>query len=217
MTKERQRWQPLAIAGICLGAAAGVKWNGLGFLLGIYLIWLVAWLVKLGSATPLAHYRFLPAKQSRKIDGWQTPLSNAAQLNWPQVVVYLVLIPLVTYCLIWIPHLLMNPQLNFWQVHWQILIFHQSIGNSEEVHPYCSSWFTWLLMWRPIAYYYQVTNQGIRDVHAMGNPILWWLSTAAILALLMLLGIQFFSRKILSTQRESLVYLLINYRYLNKF
>ena len=43
-------------------------------------------------------------------------------------------------------------------------------------------------MWRPIAYFYETkqTNQTqiIYDVHAIGNPILWWLSTIAIFLLL---------------------------------
>jgi hypothetical protein len=59
-------------------------------------------------------------------------------------------------------------------------------------------------MWRPVAYFYQTARNTteaapaypplpagvgkvIYDVHAMGNPFLWWLSTAAIVLLLLLL------------------------------
>ena len=42
-------------------------------------------------------------------------------------------------------------------------------------------------MGRPIAYFYQTKNTPsgtiIYDVHAMGNPILWWLATGAIIIL----------------------------------
>ena len=40
-------------------------------------------------------------------------------------------------------------------------------------------------MARPIAYFYETKNTlsgtTIYDVHAMGNPILWWLATGSII------------------------------------
>jgi dolichyl-phosphate-mannose--protein O-mannosyl transferase len=81
----------------------------------------------------------------------------------------------------------------------EILFYHQRIGSGADVHPYCSRWYTWLLMLRPVAYFYKTVSSAnepvpvvgpplpeasakvIYDVHAMGNPILWWFSTAAIL------------------------------------
>jgi hypothetical protein len=96
----------------------------------------------------------------------------------------LLFIPTLVYSLLWIPHLLMNPEFNFWEVNQQIFTYHQSVGNGKAVHPYCSPWYSWLLMARPMAYYYDVKTVGtqkiVQDVHAMGNPFLLWLSTAAI-------------------------------------
>ncbi len=46
-------------------------------------------------------------------------------------------------------------------------------------HPYGSQWYTWPLMLRPI--YYWVS--GDERIYLLGNPIIWWLSTAAFLAL----------------------------------
>jgi dolichyl-phosphate-mannose--protein O-mannosyl transferase len=63
-------------------------------------------------------------------------------------------------------------------------------------------------MWRPVAYFYQTARNTteqvpaypplpagagkvIYDVHAMGNPFLWWLSTAAIFLLLLMLTLRF--------------------------
>jgi dolichyl-phosphate-mannose--protein O-mannosyl transferase len=101
----------------------------------------------------------------------------------------------------------MNPTPGFWQAQKDILVFHEKIGTGPEVHPYCSNWYSWILMWRPVAYFYQTARntteqvpaypplpagvgQVIYDVHAMGNPVLWWLSTAAILLLLLLLAVR---------------------------
>jgi dolichyl-phosphate-mannose--protein O-mannosyl transferase len=58
---------------------------------------------------------------------------------------------------------------------------HQSIGMAE--HPYCSAWYGWPLMLRPVAYFYQRVEHTATTIHAMGNPVLWWLATAAVLAL----------------------------------
>ena len=72
-------------------------------------------------------------------------------------------------------------------------------GNNSDIHPYCAPWYTWPLMIRTIAYYYQTassiedplpvfgpplpngTGKVLYDVHAMGNPFLWWFGLAALL------------------------------------
>jgi dolichyl-phosphate-mannose-protein mannosyltransferase len=168
----------LILAGVWFGASAAIKWNGLGFLLGFYLIWLVAWLL------PQGRNPFLFSPILKRLKLWHIAL-------------YLGLLPALTYSLLWIPHLLMNPQPGFWEMQARILSFHQNVGSGASVHPYCSPWYSWLVMWRPVAYFYntarslddaipaypplpQAAVKIIYDVHAMGNPILWWLSTAAI-------------------------------------
>lgn len=49
-------------------------------------------------------------------------------------------------------------------------------------HPYSSQWYTWPFMTRPI--YYWVDNHS--RVYLLGNPVIWWLSTAAVLYLLLI-------------------------------
>jgi len=137
-----------------------------------------------------------------------TRLANLTQLNVLHILWNFAIIPVLTYSLLWIPHLQMNPKPGFWQAQHDILTFHEKIGSGPEVHPYCSKWYSWLLMWRPVAYFYQTAQNTteqvpaypplpadaakvIYDVHAMGNPFLWWLSTAAIFLLLLMLTLRF--------------------------
>ena len=110
------------------------------------------------------------------------------------------IIPAIVYYLVWVPHLQINSETGFIELHQQILGFHQRMKNTAEVHPYCSNWYTWPLMLRPIVYLYEVVSKtqlkpslpplpagaekAIFDVHAMGNPALWWLSAIAILVLI---------------------------------
>ncbi len=145
------RWR--ISAGIALGAAINVKWNGAAFLLGLWL--------------------------------WEGIQSPDRSLRWRLWGLYLGLIPLATYSLLWWPHLAMTGE-SFWAIHQQLWRVHQTIGVDGASHPYCSPWFTWPLMLRPVAYFYQILPDSSGTavaIQAMGNPMLWWLSTAAMLAL----------------------------------
>ncbi|MBW4455220.1 MAG: phospholipid carrier-dependent glycosyltransferase [Nostoc indistinguendum CM1-VF10] len=170
----------------------------------------------------------------------QTPLQNLTQLNIFQMLFYLGIIPALIYSIIWIPHLQLDKTYGFIAVHQQILKFHLQLGgNNPNVHPYCAAWYKWPLMTRPMAYYYQTAKsiteplpvmgpplpagagQVIYDVHAMGNPFLWWFGVAAMLFLLGMLVSQavihwvkekrFSVPATLSVDTWIALYLVINY------
>lgn len=193
----------LGLAGIFLGASVAIKWNGLWFLLGVYLIWGLGWVFRW-----LNHLRpgLLTAPMQTTLP--KTPLAHLGYLHIGWVAIYLGIVPFVTYYLSWIPYMRLDPSTSFWGWQAKILDYHNRVGGMDA-HPYCSPWYTWPLMWRPVAYFYkpaQAANdpvpivgpplpQGseriVYDVHAIGNPILWWLSTAAIALLLVILVSQF--------------------------
>ncbi|GAB4339769.1 MAG: phospholipid carrier-dependent glycosyltransferase [Leptolyngbyaceae cyanobacterium] len=202
----------LVLSGISFGASASIKWNGLWFLLGAYSLWIVAqgiqWFqTRHPIATTSAVPEFSPAEIPK--DGRYSPLQRLHRLRWWQVGLYWGLVPALTYILEWIPHLKLNAKQGFWSDFWalqvEILQYHERVGNGPKIHPYCSSWYSWLFMWRPVAYFYKVTGKGdplpteatlppttaekvVYDVHAMGNPFLWWFSTIAIFTVLAVLG-----------------------------
>ena len=68
-------------AGVSLGAAINVKWNGAGFWLGILLL---------------------------ELAGWQPVPKHRQSVPWQALLLYLGIVPLVTYSLLWIPHLRLN-------------------------------------------------------------------------------------------------------------
>ncbi len=198
---KQQRWVNLALSGVFFGASACIKWNGLWFLLGVYMVWVAAWVMQWVRSR-------IGSLELRNTKLAQTRLANLTQLNVLHILWNFAIIPVVTYSLLWIPHLQMNPKPGFWQAQHDILTFHEKIGSGPEVHPYCSKWYSWLLMLRPVAYFYQTARNTteqvpaypplpagagkvIYDVHAMGNPFLWWLSTAAIFLLLLMLTLRF--------------------------
>ncbi len=230
LAKKQRRWLNRALSGVFFGASACIKWNGLWFLLGVYMIWSAAWVIQwmrrlfkvlpllppgVDSDTPTptpstdaADWGSNPLGFSSRLADrdWRatTPLQNLTQLNLLHILWNFAIIPVLTYSLLWIPHLQMNPDPGFWKAQHDILTFHEKIGDGPKVHPYCSQWYSWILMWRPVAYFYQTARttteqvpaypplpggaeKYVYDVHAMGNPFLWWLSTAALLWLLWLL------------------------------
>jgi dolichyl-phosphate-mannose-protein mannosyltransferase len=230
----KKRWLWLVLAGIGFGASAAIKWNGLWFLFGTYLILICSWVVRLsqgnqGDESSGAEVRFFAfsilmqtgfyriaslllqdyrdEEQSRDVNSAlipaESPVQKLTQLNFIEVILSLALIPVLVYSISWIPHLHLNPTPNFLQMQTEILSYHQRIKSGPSVHPYCSAWYGWPLMLRPIVYFYKTAtnnaqpdpvlpslpsgvNPVIFDVHAMGNPALWWLST---LALLLVIGV----------------------------
>ncbi len=202
----------LTVAGIFLGTSIATKWNGLGFAFGLYLILVIAAVIKWYNnslkSLPNKNITSQSSRQKKIVtlpQSWQ----NLYRYNAWEILGNLVILPLITYSILWIPHLIMNPQYDFIAVHQQMMGYHQRLGDGQEIHPYCSPWYSWLIMWRPIAYFFQAAinvndpipnypplpsgvGNIIYDVHAIGNPILWWLSTVAI-GLLFLLFIQSFA------------------------
>ena len=205
--ESRSIWRSLYLmgSGIFFGASASIKWNGLWFLLGAYALWLIAWLLRWFQARPNHPELALlsAATEAGQASQTRSPLQGLLRLAPWQVVLNLVVVPAVFYRLLWIPHLKFNTTARFWELQKQILDYHERVGSGPKVHPYCSEWFTWILMWRPVAYYYKVDAQGgplfsadpsvrpgntvIYDVHAIGNPLLWWLSTLAIVLVFIVL------------------------------
>jgi len=202
---EKKRYLWLILAGIGFGASAAIKWNGLGFLLGAYLCWIVAGVAKWRGGQ--GRQGGQGGQRSRGAEGdiltHDAPLTthhSLSRLPTPlEMAFYLGIIPVAIYSISWIPHLMLNPTPGFWEMQREILLYHQRIGSGTDVHPYCSRWYTWLLMLRPVAYFYKTATsldepvpvvgpplpeasaKVIYDVHAMGNPILWWFSAIAIL------------------------------------
>jgi dolichyl-phosphate-mannose--protein O-mannosyl transferase len=155
-------------AAFCFGSSVACKWNGLWFLLAIYILLAFAWLCR-SECVP------------EGIESSKNPIVLLSHLNPIEIITYLAAVPFGVYSLWWLPHLSQNPQPDFWKMQWEILHYHEKVGNGPAVHPYCADWYTWPLMLRPMAYYYKnIGGKTYLDVHAMGNPFLWWFSFAAI-------------------------------------
>ncbi|NUN63299.1 phospholipid carrier-dependent glycosyltransferase [Pseudanabaena biceps] len=154
LKRSRQRWFWAIATGLMLGASVSTKWTGMAYIVGLIAIAIYTW----------SRYR--------------------QALNLAQIIICLIILPIGFYFVQWIPHLMLNPERDIWELHRQILGFHQNLGlgKTEPIHPYCSPWWSWVLLIRPVAYFFETRpNSMVEFVHAMGNPILYWLSAIALL------------------------------------
>jgi dolichyl-phosphate-mannose--protein O-mannosyl transferase len=187
------RW----IAGLSLGLATATKWNGI-FFVAVFAVLTVMWDrgarraigVRRPSISTLIRdvpwaFLALPITAAfvfvASYAGWFFDTSNGGGYNrfwanahpsnfWPT----------------WT-----NPLRSLWNYVDQQYGFN---SNLQTPHPYQSNPWSWFVMGRPVAFYYQgpkVGQQGCTasmgscsaEVLALGNPLLWWFATGAILFL----------------------------------
>lgn len=188
------RWWRVA-AGFCLGAACATKWSGAYELFAFPLLAL-AWDVG-----------------ARRTSGSDRPWRAMLRRDLPRTVLSLGVLPLAVYVASWtgwfatgtgwdrhwaadhpsaawgwIPGVLRG----WWHYHWEIWNFHTHLTAS---HPYQSNPVGWLLLARPVSFYYSSPKQGdlgchvascSREILGIGTPAIWW---ASIPALLLVLGL----------------------------
>jgi len=183
----------LLSCGIFLGLVISVKWNGLGYMLVILSFFLAFYCTKLFDVYEL---RFTQT-QINRLRTQKTIGSNQHKIEFKNPVsqleylIYLIAVPLLVYLVIYIPDLQFNTQYGFLEKHQQQMGFHQIMVEENE-HPYCSKWYSWPFMIRPIGYFFNATDTldvfgnkivMFQDVHLFPNPYLYWFSAVAILTM----------------------------------
>ncbi len=147
----RSAWLPMMLSGIFAGLAVAIKWIGLGFL---PIVAITALLVLVTTKKPRA-------------DIWD-------YLIW---LLSFVVYPAILYT---VPFLA-NWQQNFWSefLNWHKQSWEYNV-HLQATHPYASKWWSWPFLIRPIWFYYKNEASQVIGVDAIGNPVLWWLSSLAV-------------------------------------
>ncbi len=58
-------------------------------------------------------------------------------------------------------------------------VYHSTL---KATHPYSSQWYQWPIMYRPVFYYCNTTDDGLKEgISAFGNPLVWWAGIPAFL------------------------------------
>jgi dolichyl-phosphate-mannose-protein mannosyltransferase len=166
---NRGPWRYLA--GAAAGAATASKWSGSFFVVTV-LVLTIAW-----------------ARGIRRADGRGRPLRRALRQEGSSIVLGLVVVPLAVYVLSYGARLdgqLLALPWNegswlraLWDRQLYMLDFHR---NLVATHPYTSPPWSWLLLKRPVSYYFDTAANGdYREILALGSPLAWWASIPALL------------------------------------
>ncbi len=96
-----------------------------------------------------------------------------------------------------------------WEWHLQAV---RKIGVAVP-HLWGSPWWSWPIMLRPIRFYYGANPDGtLRVVLAIGNPLVWWSGTLAVVAGLFKMAREAFARKL--SADDPLVPIVLGYVFL---
>jgi dolichyl-phosphate-mannose-protein mannosyltransferase len=156
--------------GIALGAAAATKWSGaLAVLAAIALS--IMW-----------------ERTRRRRLAIRRPLLDAVRDEGFAIFVFLFLVPvavyLASYLRFWIDNGLDGQALSSWWKNQQGMASYSI--HLRATHPYASKAWTWLLLKRPVAYYYVCHRMSgavcarPAEILAVGNPLIFWASVFTI-------------------------------------
>ncbi|WP_327297135.1 dolichyl-phosphate-mannose--protein mannosyltransferase [Streptomyces sp. NBC_01197] len=200
-------------AGVLLGLSAATKWNGL-YVLVFFAVMSVLWDVgarrTAGAVRPyraVLRHDLLPAFVSTvpvavvtymlSWTGWFVTKGGYFR-DWanqraglsPDHVKLPVLgtVHLPQFDMSWVPASLRS----FWHYEAEVYSFHV---NLTEGHQYQSNPWSWLVVGRPVSYFYESPKPGAdgcprggescaREVLAIGTPLLWWAACFAVLYIL---------------------------------
>ncbi|MFI8966296.1 dolichyl-phosphate-mannose--protein mannosyltransferase [Streptomyces sp. NPDC053493] len=197
----RLGWRPWRLAaGVMLGLAAGTKWNGLYIMVGFGLM-TVLW--DLGA---------------RRTAGAMRPVAAVVRRDLVPAFVSVVPVAIATYLVSWSGWIFTDKgyfrhwaaeqdKLNgggtwgflpewlrsLWHYETEVYKFH--VGLSSP-HTYESNPWSWLVLGRPVSYFYEspapgtagcpagATEKCAQEVLALGTPLLWWSACFALLYVL---------------------------------
>jgi dolichyl-phosphate-mannose--protein O-mannosyl transferase len=181
------RWWRVA-AGFLLGCACACKWDGIWYIIAFGGL-AIAWDVGARRAAGISHY-------------WRGALGRDSR--WLPVTFGV--LPLAVYIASWggwfassvgydrnyaaaqgFHTPVISALYSLYEYHVQMLQF--SVGLHTH-HPYQSQPWNWLLLSRPVAYYYSAPTSGAgcsvaphcsQEVLAIGTPAIWWASVPALI------------------------------------
>lgn len=188
----RKRGWLLWCAAVAFGCVVCVKWNGLAY-----------WLIALALLAGLGVMRMLHVRVDGEVSsGFLSPISLVQSwrlVDVAKLVVAFFIVPVVVYSALWVPDRALNTKESFTEIHQQYWGYH-SDRVTEDSHPYCSKWYSWPLMHRPISYEFNKHQKVIKNqrevyfssIHSFGNPILYWLASTSMLGVIFMFLYHFY-------------------------
>ena len=166
---HRLRW--LALCGLAGGLAVGTKWSGA--------------LALLAAGVLLLLFRRRAPRQHVAAQEHTEPVSTARPRLWRALraslppILFLVALPAALYVASYAFYFAAGHSFADWrEMQRQAFTFN---FNLHATHSYASEAPTWILNARPVWYFFE-SKAEYHGIVAMGNPLLWWSSALALVA-----------------------------------
>ncbi len=181
------------LAGLLLGLAIGTKWSALWYLAAFGLL-TVAWDasarhragirrwwqgVLLRDAGP-AFLSLVPVALLTYVGTWASWFATSGGYDRQWAATH------PGEGVTWLPEALRS----WWHYHQEMWTFHTHL---DSPHTYAAHAYTWLVQWRPTSFFYETPEPAqaacgaercSQAVTSLGNPLIWWLGTIAVLVAL---------------------------------
>ncbi len=172
---------PLGLSGIFFGFAVASKWTGLYAGAGLAIIFFytlyeryteyrVAMRDSNGRTGDFEHKKVIASFKGNMI---KTLLFCVG---------FFIIIPAVIYTLSYIPYLNTPSGHGLSTIidNAQSMLTYHSKTVVDSTHPYSSHWYEWPIMYRPIWYFSNTLDNGLKQgISSFGNPAVWWLGIGA--------------------------------------
>ena len=173
---------PLGISGIFFGFSVASKWTGLYAGAGLAVIFFMTLYERLkeyqyalsnpdGETDDISHKTVIQAFKKNTV------------ITLAFCCVMFIAVPFAIYALSYIPYMATPSSEGFKTIFTNaesMLTYHGKTVVSST-HPYSSYWFEWPVMYRPLWYFSNTLESGMKQgISAMGNPAVWWTGIGAV-------------------------------------
>lgn len=173
---------PLGISGIFFGFSVASKWTGLYAGAGLAVIFFMTLYDR------FCEYRYALSEPNGETDGisHKTVIETFKKntiITLAFCCVMFIAVPFAIYALSYIPYMATPSGEGFKTIFTNagsMLTYHGKTVVSST-HPYSSYWFEWPVMYRPLWYFSNTLENGMKQgISAMGNPAVWWAGIPAV-------------------------------------
>lgn len=173
---------PLGLSGIFFGLSVASKWTGLYAGAGLAIIFFIT------ISDRYKEYKFALSDPKGETDGisHKTVIDKFTKntvITLAFCCVMFIVVPFAIYTLSYIPYMNTPSGEGFKTIftNAESMLTYHGKTVVASTHPYSSHWYEWPIMYRPLWYFSNTLDNGMKQgISAMGNPAVWWLGIPAV-------------------------------------
>ena len=173
---------PLGLSGIFFGLSVASKWTGIYAGVGLALIFFIT----IYDRWREYKYALLSPDGETNSISHKFVIDSFAK-NTVKTLLYCCLmfiaVPFAIYTLSYIPYLLTpsGEGLKTIFINAEQMLTYHGKTVVDSTHAYSSYWYEWPIMYRPLWYYANTLDNGLKQgISAFGNPAVWWIGIGAV-------------------------------------